>query len=99
MNGIYNKMFNLYSKKRENCNSITRIIVALFQLSNYLKVTLFFRSDTAGVATLVDPFDLSLKQLRWLLQARGISSYGAIEKKDLSDIVSASGLVTTVSIL
>ena len=55
------------------------------------------RSDAAGVAQLVDPIDLSLKQLRWLLHARGISYYGAIEKKDLSDIVSASGSVTNVS--
>ena len=55
-----------------------------------------FRSDAAGVAALVDPIDLSLRQLRWLLHARGISYYGAIEKKDLSDYVAASGVVTTV---
>ena len=50
----------------------------------------------AGVATLVNPIDLSLRQLRWLLRARGVSHYGAIEKKDLSDLVSASGVVTSV---
>ena len=55
-----------------------------------------FSTDVARVATLVDPINISLRQLRWLLNARGINYYGAIEKKDLSDLVSASGPVTQV---
>jgi len=57
---------------------------------------LFFRNDAYNVATAIDPLSLSLQQLRWLLHLRGVSYHKAIEKKDLTDLVSTSGVVTKV---
>ncbi|CAK8690675.1 E3 ubiquitin-protein ligase RNF103-like [Clavelina lepadiformis] len=64
-------------------------LLAVYRIVDYIAC-----SEAAGVATLVDPLALTLQELRWILHARGITYHHAIEKKDLRELVQATGIVS-----
>ena len=46
---------------------------------------------------LLDPVSLSVKRLKTLLDQRGVSYAGVVEKKELTDLVDASGMLKSFS--
>ena len=44
---------------------------------------------------LLDPVSLSVKRLKTLLDQRGVSYAGVVEKKELTDLVDGSGMFDT----
>lgn len=73
-------------------------ILTLFLVSRLLEAAAWYERGFLS-HRLLDPFALSVKKLKRLLESRGVNYAGCIEKKDLTQLVQASGEVTDGELL
>ena len=70
---------------------LTLYIFLVFVLSRILETVSFY--DAGYLASrLLDPVSLSVKKLKSVLDQRGVSYNGVVEKAELTDLVEASGM-------
>lgn len=65
-------------------------LVVLFMLTRILETLTWIEMGNLS-RKLLDPMTMSVMKLKALLDQRGISYEGAIEKQDLADLVESSG--------
>jgi len=69
-------------------------VVLLILVARILDVMAYLQGGGSGIATrLLDPMALSVKQLTGLLDSRGVSYAGVIEKQELTHLVNVSGVL------
>ncbi|XP_063231865.1 E3 ubiquitin-protein ligase RNF103-like isoform X2 [Bacillus rossius redtenbacheri] len=68
-------------------------LIIVFLISRILELVPWYKNGSALVQA-VDPFTLSVQQLKQLLESRGVSEIGYVEKKDLVDLVKESAPVS-----
>ncbi|ELU09840.1 hypothetical protein CAPTEDRAFT_222551 [Capitella teleta] len=68
-------------------------LTALFVLSRILEAIAYYE-DGYLASHLLDPVSLSVKKLKILLDQRGVSYAGVVEKQELTELVDASGDVS-----
>lgn len=66
-------------------------LVLVFIFCRILDLVLWYQRGISSTQ-LVDPLRLSVRQLKQLLENRGVSYAGYVEKKDLVQLVEASGM-------
>lgn len=65
-------------------------LVLVFLISRLLDLVLWYQHGIPSTH-IVDPLLLSVRQLKHLLENRGVSYAGYVEKKELAQLVEASG--------
>lgn len=70
---------------------LTIYLVLVFLLCRILDLVLWYQHGISSTV-IVDPLLLSVRQLKQLLENRGVSYAGYVEKKDLAHLVEASGM-------
>lgn len=65
-------------------------LAVLFVLSRILEAIAYYE-DGYLASHLLDPVSLSVRKLKILLDQRGVSYAGVVEKKELTELVDASG--------
>lgn len=65
-------------------------LVLVFVISRILDLVLWYQHGISSTQ-IVDPLLLSVRQLKLLLENRGVSYAGYVEKKELAQLVEASG--------
>jgi len=70
---------------------LTIYLVLVFVLCRILDLVLWYQHGISSTQ-IVDPLLLSVRQLKQLLENRGVSYAGYVEKKDLAQLVEASGM-------
>lgn len=66
-------------------------LVLVFIISRILDLVLWYHHGISSTQ-IVDPLLLSVRQLKQLLENRGVSYTGYVEKKELAELVEASGM-------
>ena len=69
---------------------LTLYLAVLFLLSRLLEAVAWY-DDGYLASRLLDPVSLSVKKLKMLLDQRGISYAGVVEKRELTDLMDTSG--------
>ncbi|GIY17064.1 e3 ubiquitin-protein ligase RNF103 [Caerostris darwini] len=80
---------------------LTLYLLLLFMLSRLLEASSWYH-DTGTLLTsfaVLDPITLSIKKLKQLLDDRGISYAGVVEKQELVELVQASGTPTSEEVM
>ncbi|PNF21993.1 hypothetical protein B7P43_G17696 [Cryptotermes secundus] len=67
-------------------------LVLVFVISRILDLVLWYQHGISSTQ-IVDPLLLSVRQLKQLLENRGVSYTGYVEKKELAELVEASAIV------
>jgi len=70
---------------------LTIYLVLVFVLCRILDLVLWYHHGISSTQ-IVDPLLLSVRQLKQLLEIRGVSYAGYVEKKDLAQLIEASGM-------
>ena len=70
---------------------LTLYLAVLFVLSRILEAVAYYDSGYLA-SRLLDPVALSVRKLKTLLDQRGVSYAGVVEKQELTDLVDASGI-------
>ena len=65
-------------------------LVVLFLLSRLLEAVAWYEGGYLA-SRLLDPVSLSVKKLKMLLDQRGVSYAGVVEKQELTELMEASG--------
>ena len=71
---------------------LTVYLGLLFILSRFLETVAYYDSGYLA-SRILDPVSLSVRKLKILLDQRGMSYTGLVEKKELTELVEASGIV------
>ncbi len=71
---------------------MTLYLAVLVILSRILEVVAYYESGYLA-SHLLDPVSLSVRKLKTLLDQRGVSYAGVVEKQELTGLVDASGTV------
>lgn len=66
-------------------------LVLVFIISRILDLVLWYQHGISSTQ-IADPLLLSVRQLKQLLDNRGVSYTGYVEKKELAELVEASGM-------
>ncbi len=69
---------------------LTFYIVVLFLLSRLLEAVAYYEGGYLA-SRLLDPVSISVRKLKTLLDQRGVSYAGVVEKQELTDLVEATG--------
>ena len=69
---------------------LTLYLAVLFILSRILEVVAYYEGGYIS-SHLLDPVALSVKKLKILLDQRGVSYAGVVEKQELTELVEATG--------
>lgn len=69
---------------------LTLYLGVLFLLSRLLEAVAWY-DDGYFASRLLDPVSLSVKKLKMLLDQRGISYAGVVEKQELNELMDTSG--------
>ena len=69
-------------------------LVLLFVLSRILEAVAYYEGGYLA-SRLLDPVSLSVRRLKTLLDQRGVSYAGVVERPELTELVDASGKLTT----
>lgn len=72
-------------------------LVLVFIISRILDLVLWYQHGISSTQ-IVDPLLLSVRQLKQLLENRGVSYTGYVEKKELAELVEASGMSSLVNL-
>ena len=71
---------------------LTLYLAVLVILSHILEVVAYYEAGYLA-SRLLDPVSLSVRKLKTLLDQRGVSYAGVVEKQELTDLVDASGTI------
>ena len=71
---------------------LTLYLGVLFLLSRFLEAVDWYHGGHLA-SRLLDPVSLSVKKLKMLLDQRGVSYAGVVEKQELTDLMEASGML------
>ena len=69
---------------------LTLYLGVLFLLSRFLETVAWYEGGYLA-SRLLDPVSLSVKKLKTLLDQRGVSYAGVVEKQELTDLMEGSG--------
>lgn len=73
---------------------LTLYLGVLFLLSRLLEAVAWYEGGYLA-SRLLDPVSLSVKKLKMLLDQRGVSYAGVVEKQELTDLMEASGKLSS----
>lgn len=73
---------------------LTFYLLFLFVISRILEAASWYQDTDAFLSSFaaLDPIALSVKKLKQLLDGRGISYSGVVEKQELIELIESSGL-------
>ena len=84
----------LYPIKSQLLTLLKCDIYRIFYVSRFLETVAYFEGGYFS-SRLLDPVSLSVRRLKTLLDQRGVSYAGVVEKKELTDLVEASGMLAS----
>jgi len=70
---------------------LTLYLAMLFILSRILEAVAYYEGRVAS--HLIDPVSLGVRKLKLLLDKRGVSYAGVVEKPEMTDLVETSGTI------
>lgn len=76
---------------------LTLYLVALFLLSRILETVAYYEGGYLA-SRILDPVSLSVKKLKLLLDQRGVSYAGVVEKQELTELIENSGKYFVIKI-
>ena len=70
---------------------LTLYLVTLFLLSRILEAVAYYEGGYLA-SRILDPVSLSVRKLKLLLDQRGVSYAGVVEKQELTELIENSGI-------